>query len=205
MKTEAVLEAMRKGETVTDSSPAHEVMHQLACEAMKITAELNSGYHRPEEIRALFSRLIGRPVDASFGLFPPFYTECGKNIFPGKNVFINFACHFQDQGGIYIGDGVLIGSQTVLATINHKKDPKARRDNCFAPIHIGNGVWIGSHVTILPGVTVGDNAVIAAGAVVTKDVPAGVVTGGVPARVMGPVEEQEKKQRCIVFQMERSV
>ncbi len=189
MKEETVLKIMRNGETVTDPSPAHEGMNQLAREAMKITAELNSGYHEPEEIRKIFSRLIGKPVDDSFGLFPPFYTECGKNIFLGKKVFINFACHFQDQGGIYIGDNVLIGSQTVFATINHRKDPKARRDNCFAPIHIGNGVWIGSHVTILPGVTIGDHAVIAAGAVVTKDVPAGVVAGGVPARVMSRIED----------------
>ena len=120
-------------------------------------------------------------------MFPPFYSECGKNITIGKRVFINFGCHFQDQGGITIGDDVLIGSNVVLATINHGLSPDTRTDNCPAPIDIGRGVWIGSHVTVLPGVRVGDYAVLAAGAVVTKDVPAYTVVGGVPARVIKTV------------------
>ena len=94
-------------------------MHELAQEAMKITCELNGSYHEPAEIRALFSMLIGKPVEETFMLFPPFYTECGKNITIGKNVFINSGCRFQDQGGITIGDGALIGHNTVLATLNH--------------------------------------------------------------------------------------
>ena len=103
------LEQMRRGQPVLAGSPGHRVMHELAQEALKITAELNNAYHPPEEIRALFSALIGKPVGEGFSLFPPFHTDCGKNITVGKNVFINACCCFQDQGGVAIGDGVLIG------------------------------------------------------------------------------------------------
>ena len=184
MDKEELLEKMSQGMVVFGGSQSHEWMHQLAQDALRITAKLNNGYHEPEELRQIFGELIGKPVDESFGLFPPFYTECGKNIFMGKNVFINFGCHFQDWGGIYIGDNVLIGSQTVLATINHGRPPEERADNHPLPIHIGNSVWVGSHVTILPGVTIGDHAIIAAGAVFTQDVPADVVVGGVPAKII---------------------
>ena len=123
-------------------------------------------------------------MDKTFGMFPPFYTDCGKNITVGKNVFINSGCRFQDQGGITIGDGTLIGHNVVLATLNHGIAPDERHDLFPAPIHIGRNVWIGANATVLPGVTIGDNAVIAAAAVVTKNVPANVVVAGVPAKVI---------------------
>ncbi|WP_407942282.1 sugar O-acetyltransferase [Microaerobacter geothermalis] len=150
----------------------------------------NGNYHTPEEIRELFSMLIGKPVDETFSMFPPFYTDCGKNISVGKNVFINSGCRFQDQGGITIGDGALIGHNVVLATLNHDLDPSKRSNLHPAPIVIGKNVWIGSNSTILPGVAIGDGVVIAAGAVVTKDVPPNVVAGGVPARVIKKIEIQ---------------
>lgn len=184
MNTEEYLVYLREGKRVSAGSGLHEIMHRLSQEALEITAELNNGYHSPEEIRSLMERLTGRKIAPSFSMFPPFYSECGRNIFLGKNVFINFGCHFQDQGGIYIGDGTLIGSGVVIATINHDLDPARRHDNIPSPVHIGKNVWIGSHATILPGVTVGDDAVIAAGAVVTKDVPEKTVAAGVPARVI---------------------
>lgn len=188
METEVYLQYLRQGNVVKAGSEMHEMMHRSAREALRKTAELNCSYHEPPEVRKLFSEITGRPVDESFTLFPPFYTECGRNIFIGKNVFINCCCHFQDQGGVYIGDDVLIGSHVVLATINHGMAPGERKDNHLAPIHIGNGVWIGSHVTILPGVTIGDHSVIAAGAVVTKDVPENVIVGGVPAKVIKEIK-----------------
>ncbi len=163
-------------------------MHFLAQEALKLTAELNGCYHTPEEIRELFSKLIGKPVDETFSMFPPFYTDCGENITVGKNVFINSGCRFQDQGGITIGDGTLIGHNVVLATLNHELDPKKRSTVHPAPIVIGKNVWIGANVTVVPGVTIGDGAVIAAGAVVTKDVPSNVVVGGVPAKIIKKIE-----------------
>ena len=186
------LSHMRAGNVVYGGSEMHKMMHEMSQQALRICASLNSGYHTPQEIRTLMEQLTEKPIDPSFTMFPPFYSECGKNITIGKRVFINFGCHFQDQGGITIGDDVLIGSNVVLATINHGLSPDTRTDNCPAPIDIGRGVWIGSHVTVLPGVRVGDYAVLAAGAVVTKDVPAYTVVGGVPARVIKTVPGASK-------------
>jgi len=159
-------------------------------EAVRIGMELNSRYHTPEEIREIMGRLTGKRMDDSFRMFPPFYTDFGKNITIGKDVFINSGCHFQDQGGITIGDGSLIGHNVVLATINHDLNPDNGRKNHYAPIKIGSHVWIGSNATVLPGVTIGDWAVVAAGAVVTKDIPALTVAGGVPARVLKKVSAE---------------
>ena len=191
MDLQAFLAHLNSGKPVQGGSEAHLFMHSVSQEALKITAELNSSYHEPEELRALFSRLIGKPVDESFGLFPPFYTDCGKNIHIGKNVFINMGCKFQDQGGIFIGEGALIGHNVVLATLNHAKSPKDRGSMIPAPIHIGKNVWIGSNATVLPGVTIGDGAIVAAGAVVTTDVPENTIVGGVPAKVIRRLNEEE--------------
>ena len=165
--------------------------NELFQEAVRIGMELNTKYHTPEELREIMGRLIGKQVDRSFRMFPPFYTDFGKNITIGKDVFINSGCHFQDQGGIEIGNGALIGHNVVLATINHDLNPKENRKNHYAAIKIGAHVWIGSNATILPGVTIGDYAVVAAGAVVTQDVPAMTVVGGVPARVLKTIQEEE--------------
>lgn len=108
----------------------------------------------------------------------------------GKNVFINSGCRFQDQGGITIGDGALIGHNVVLATLNHDFSPKKRSTMHPAPIVIGKNVWIGANATVVPGVTIGDGAIIAAGAVVTKDVPKNAVAAGVPAKVIKYLEEE---------------
>lgn len=173
---------------IAPGSEASAVMRPFAREAQMITAEINNSYHTDEELRELFSRLTGREVDESFALFPPIYTDFGKNITVGKNVFINSGCCFQDQGGVEIGDNCLIGHQVVFATLNHALDPELRAGMYPAPIKLGKNVWVGSHATLLAGVTVGDNSVIAAGAVVTRDVPANTVVGGVPAKVIRHIE-----------------
>ena len=173
---------LNSGERVVAGSEADQYMTKLSNEAMKIMALLNNSYHTPEKIRELFSALIGREVDEGFGMFPPFYTDCGRNIHVGRNVFINSCCHFQDQGGIYIDDGALIGHNVVLATLNHGQLPENRHDLLPSPIYIGKNVWIGASAVVLPGVRIGDGAIVAAGAVVTKDVPPNTVVGGVPAR-----------------------
>ena len=190
MNTRQFLEIMDRGEYVVAGSQAHIVMHSLSDEARKIAAELNNVYHTKDEIRSIFARLIGKEVDDCFGLFPPFYTDCGKNISVGKRVFINSGCCFQDQGGIEIGDDVLIGQQVVIATLNHDLNPDRRGNMIPKSVKIGNKVWIGAHATILPGVTIGDNSVIAAGAVVTKDVPQNVVVAGVPAKIIKKIGEE---------------
>lgn len=191
MDLETFLEHLNNGKPVRGGSEAHLFMHGVSQEALRLTAEINGSYHPPEELRALFSQLIGRPVDESFGLFPPFYTDCGKNIHIGKNVFINMGCKFQDQGGIFIGDGALIGHNVVLVTLNHAKSPQDRSSMLPAPIHIGKNVWIGANATVLPGVTIGDGAIVAAGAVVTRDIPENTIVGGVPAKVIRTISEED--------------
>lgn len=190
IQLEDFLGHMNRGERVEAGSEVHLFMSALAQEALKTTAELNGAYHPPEQIPALFSRLTGTHVDPSFRMFPPFYTDCGKNIRVGKNVFINSGCRFQDQGGITLGDGCLIGHNVVLATLNHGFAPQDRGAIYPAPITIGNNVWIGASATVTPGVTIGDNAIVAAGAVVTKDVPENCVVGGVPAKILKTIDAE---------------
>lgn len=164
------------------SAETLEFMDRMSDEARRITCRLNASYHTPDEVRELLEQLFGKPVDASVRLFPPFYTDFGKNISVGRNVFINACCHFQDHGGVTLGDGCMIGHNVVFATLNHELDPARRAEMTPAPIVLGCNVWVGSNATILQGVTIGDGAVVAAGAVVTRDVPAATVVGGVPAR-----------------------
>lgn len=151
--------------------------------------EINGAYHTPDELKALMEELTGRPVPGGFALFPPFNADCGKNIFFGEDVFINSGCKFQDQGGVYLGDRCLIGHNVVLVTLNHHMEPSRRGGMVPKPIRLGNDVWIGSGSIVLPGVTIGDGAVVAAGSVVTKDVEACVVVAGVPARVVKYIQE----------------
>lgn len=188
MNLEEYLNRLSGGETVEGGSEMHMFMHEVSQEALKITAELNGSYHTPEQIREIMSRLTGREVDSSFGLFPPFYTDCGKNIKIGKNVFINAGCKFQDQGGIEIGDGALIGHGVVLATLNHDFAPENRSTLHPSAIKIGKNVWIGSNAAVLPGVSIGDGAIVAAGAVVTRDIPAKTIAAGVPAKVIRKID-----------------
>ncbi len=180
-------EIMATGKIV--ESDMLQVFHRLSQDALKITMELNNKYHTPEEIVELFSTLTGEKVDKTFRLFPPFYTDCGKNITVGKNVFINACCKFQDQGGIIIGNGVLIGHNVTLATLNHDERPEFRQNIYPKPIKIGNNVWIGSNATILAGVTIGDGAIIGANAVVTKDIPQNMVAVGIPAKVIRKINK----------------
>jgi acetyltransferase-like isoleucine patch superfamily enzyme len=182
-----LLDALNARTTITGNSPLHRVMHESSQEALRVTGELNGSYHTPTRVRELLSELIGKPVDESVTVFPPLYADFGKNITFGKRIFINAGCKFQDQGGVIIGDDCLIGHNTVLATLNHDLDPSKRADLHPAPIVIGRNVWIGANVTVLPGVTIGDNAVIAAASVVTKDVPDDTVVVGSPARAVRTV------------------
>lgn len=181
---------MDRGERVVGGSEAHQFMTASALAAMGLTEQINAT-HDPAEIRALFSQLTGQTLDEGFGLFPPFHTDFGKHITVGTGVFINSGCHFQDQGGITIGDGALIGHNVVLATLNHGQDPAHRHDLLPAPIVIGKNVWIGANATVCPGVTIGDGAIVAAGAVVTKSVAPNTIVGGVPARYLKDVALEE--------------
>lgn len=195
MNLNELLEHLRKRLPLHAGTEPFSCMVTYSQEALRITSTLNGSYHTPEEIIKLMSELTGRLVDASFRMFPPFYTDFGKNITIGKDVFINACCCFQDQGGITIGDGAYIGHQVMLATLNHGFLPEDRSTNYPAPISIGKNVWIGAGATILQGVTIGDNAVVAAGAAVSKSVDPGVIVGGVPAKFIKTVEAAAQKQQ----------
>ena len=186
MELQDFLDHVNGGATIVGGSEEHRFMHGAAQEALRTVAEINGGYRTPDELRALLARLTGRPVDGSVAVFPPFYSEFGKNLRLGRNVFINMGCRFQDTGGITVGDGTLIGHGSTLTTLDHDMDPARRADMIPAPITIGRKVWLGAAVTIVPGITIGDGAVVGAGAVVTRDVPADTVVAGVPARPLRP-------------------
>ena len=184
MELNDFLDYVNSGNRITAPSEELAYCSYLSQEALKITAQINSGYHGPNELRQLFAQLCGQPVNETLRLIPPFYTDCGKNIHLGENVFLNAGCTFQDQGGITIGDRVLIGNHGTIVTLNHDFDPDKRQDLHPSPVFIGNDVWLGSNVTILPGVTIGDGAIIAAGAVENRNIPARTIAAGVPAKVI---------------------
>ena len=182
MTPQELLKYIEEGNIVKGGSEAHQEMHRLYMEAQKLLMDFNTRLYSQEEVTEMLRKLTGEEVHSSVVIQPSFNTDCGKNLHFGKRIFINSGCKFQDQGGIYIGDDVLIGHNCVIATINHDLDPDKRADMSFAPVHIGNKVWIGANVTILPGVSIGEGAIVAAGAVVNKDVKARTIVGGVPAR-----------------------
>jgi acetyltransferase-like isoleucine patch superfamily enzyme len=191
MRVADIFQRELAGEVISLSDPGYEEIGALIHQAQRTIADMNTGYREPAEVRDLFSRLTGAPVHESFWLLPPFYTDFGRNIRVGRNVFINHACEFMDRGGITIEDDVLIGPRVNLVTISHPLDPASRRSTYCAPIVIKKGAWLGAAVSVMPGVTIGENAVVAANAVVTRDVPANTVVGGVPARFIRQVEVTE--------------
>ena len=189
MTTDDFKEYVKTGQAL-DTEEIHRFMNKMSNEARRITFRLNTAYHTQDEVRGLLSELFGYKVPQSLRVFPPLYADFGKNITVGENVFINACCHFQDHGGVTIGDGCQIGHNVVFATLNHGLAPEERKATYPAPILLGRNVWVGSNATILQGVTIGDNAVIAAGAVVTKDVAANTVVGGVPARFIKNINDK---------------
>ncbi|MGZ9723892.1 sugar O-acetyltransferase [Rhizobium miluonense] len=167
-------------------TPESAVMLANVKRAMALTAALNRlTFDDAGEVRALFSELIGKEVDESFVLIPPFYTAGGNEIRVGHNVFVNQNCTFYDLGGLDIGDDVMIGPNVSIITTGHPLEPSQRRAITIGkPIVIKRNVWIATGATIVGGVTVGENSVVAAGSVVTKNVPPNSLVGGNPARVI---------------------
>jgi len=175
----------RNGETIRLDDPEYPKLLTIIQKAIRTTSRLNSLVIDDfKEINKIFSELIGKPVDDTLFIIPPFYSDFGANISIGKNVFINHACTFMDRGGITLEDNVLIGPKVNLITTNHPLDPAERRATISHPIIIKRGAWLGAGATVLPEVTIGENSVVAAGAVVSKDVPDNAVAGGIPARII---------------------
>jgi len=163
--------------------PQYYKVQEVVDRTISLSASLNTSTHI-NQIRERLSEIIGTELDTTTIVFAPFYTNFGRFTQIGRNVFINHACSFLDMGGITIEDHVLLGPKVNLITENHPLDPADRRSLICKPIVIKRNAWIGAAATILPGVTVGENAVVAAGAVVAKDVPANTIVGGVPAKII---------------------
>jgi acetyltransferase-like isoleucine patch superfamily enzyme len=180
-----------RGKTILRRTPESAAMVASIQRAAAITAKLNRlTFNEADEVRALFSELIGKKVDESVVLSPPFYTTGGSDISVGRNVFINQNCTFYDLGGLDIGDNVMIGPNVSLITSGHPLEPSRRRECVTArPIVLEKNVWIAAGATIIGGVRVGENSVVAAGAVVTKDVPPNTLVGGNPARPIRPIHD----------------
>ena len=191
MTLQEILALADTGKAAGADPEAMAAFNHYADLAQQVTAQLNGSYHSQSQISDLFAKLTGHPTPEGFKLFPPFTTDFGRNIHIGENVFINSGCRFQDQGGIYIADGVQIGHNVVIATINHDMRPSHRADMYLRSVPIGRNAWIGSNATILPGISIGDGAVVGAGSVVTKDVPPMTIVAGNPAHVIRPIAEND--------------
>jgi acetyltransferase-like isoleucine patch superfamily enzyme len=185
-----IFERMLCGGSIKNDDPQMTKVWEVVSQTIKLSSSLNTS-STIEEIRDLLSEIIGKEIDKSTTIFVPFYTNFGKHIKIGKNVFINHACSFLDLGGITIEDDVLIGPKVNLITENHPTNPSQRKSLVLNPILIKRNAWIGAGVTILPGITIGENSIIAAGAVVNKNVPDNTIVGGIPAKVIKFIGEAE--------------
>ncbi|MGB5204830.1 sugar O-acetyltransferase [Eudoraea sp.] len=178
-----IFERLKKGETIPPNDPQAYRMREASYSTKKLLVQMNNATD-PKEIRALLGQITSSKIDDSVAVFTPLYINYGKHTKIGKNVFINFDCTFLDLGGITIEDGVLIAPKVSLLSEGHPLSPDERHSLVPKPIHIKKNAWIGANATILHGVTIGENSVVAAGSVVLKDVPDNVVVGGTPAKII---------------------
>ena len=185
---EKILEAMRSGVPFRLTDPFFMPVNAWVTRAIASMAVINTST-TTKEVRERLVELTGSGIDETTTIFPPFHTNFGRQLRIGKNVFINHGCSCLDLGGITIGDNVLIGPRVNLVSENHPVDPAQRAFLIGMPVTIEDNVWIGAAATILPGVTVGENSVVAAGSVVTKDVPPNSIVGGVPAKLIKTIDE----------------
>jgi acetyltransferase-like isoleucine patch superfamily enzyme len=181
--TENIFSRLKAGETISPDDPQAYEMREASFATKKLLVEMNNSSDA-KEIRDLLSKITGAEIDETTTVFSPFYINYGKHTRIGKNVFINFDCVFLDLGGITIEDSVLIGPKVSLLSEGHGITAESRQSLIPKPILIKKNAWIGANATILPGVTIGENAIVAAGAVVSKDVPDNTIVGGVPAKII---------------------
>lgn len=179
-----IIDQLRLDSPILIDDPMYIKIHKIVEENMPEVLKLSSGYLSQKEIQVILSKIIASRVDESISVRLPFYTDFGRHIHLGKNIFINSGVMFTDLGGIYIEDDVLIGPKATILTVNHPTDPKIRRGLILKPVVIKKNAWIGANATILPGVTIGENSIVAANATVTKDVPPNVIVGGTPANII---------------------
>ena len=182
-----IFERLQAGEPIPMNDPQYSRIRKAVNQTFQQSAKMNASAN-VDEVRSLLSEIIGCPVHESTTIFPPFHTNYGRHISLGKNVFINHACSFLDLGGITLEDDVMVGPRVNITSEDHPVSVSKRKTLVPGAVVIKRNAWIGAGATILPGVTVGENAVVAAGAVVNKDVPANTVVGGVPARTLKQID-----------------
>lgn len=181
--TDTIFTELKNGTTVTPEHPQISELRKASYDTICLLQQLNASAH-PEEIREILSKITGTTIDETVAIFPPIYINYGKHLSIGKNVFINFNCTFLTLGSIVIDDNVLIGPGVKIMSEGHPLPAAERQSLVPGKIHIKQNAWIGAGATILPGVSIGENAVVAAGAVVTRDVPANTVVAGIPAKII---------------------
>lgn len=186
MSQSAFLTGIQNKEILPDSTCFHEI-HELKAGNEKLVLEMNNSYHNNQAVLDYLGEITGVSIDPSVTVSLPFYTDFGKHIRLGRDIFINQNVTFVDLGGITIEDNVLIGPMSRLITVNHLTDPIKRRGLFLSPVHIKKNAWLGANVTVLPGVTIGENAIVAADSTVTRDVPANVIVAGSPAKIIKPI------------------
>lgn len=183
MQTTDIFKRLRNGETIFPNDPQAYKMREAAFATKKLLIQMNNTAD-PNEVRDLLSQITNSEIDESIAVFTPLYINYGKHTKIGNNVFINFDCTFLDLGGITIEDNVLIAPKVNLLSEGHPVEPENRQALMVGHIHIKKNAWIGAGAAIMQGVTVGENAIVAAGAVVSKDVPDNTIVGGIPAKII---------------------
>jgi acetyltransferase-like isoleucine patch superfamily enzyme len=186
--TENIFSKLKAGKTISPNDPQAYKLIEASFETKKVLVQMNNSSN-PKEIRDLLSQITDTEINESTTVFTPFHINYGKHTKIGKNVFINFDCVFLDLGGITIEDNVLIAPKVSLLSEGHPISHEDRHSLIPQPIHIKKNAWIGANATILPGVTIGENAIVAAGAVVSKDVPDNSIVGGVPAKFIKSISK----------------
>lgn len=184
-----IFERLKSGEPIHNTDPEYFKVNEVVTRTLKLSQQLNLS-DNIDDVRSVLSDIIGKQIDESTVVFPPFYTNFGRFINIGKNVFINHACSFLDMGGITIEDDVLIGPKVNIITENHPINSNNRHALITKPVIIKRNAWIGAGATILPGITVGENAIVAAGAVVSKNVPDNTIVGGIPAKIIKEINDE---------------
>jgi len=178
-----IFDRLRNGEIISQADKDAYKMREASFATKKLLLQMNNSSD-PSEIINFLSQITATEIDESVTVFTPLYINYGKNTKIGKNVFINFDCVFLDLGGITIEDNVLIAPKVSLLSEGHPTSIEDRHSLIPKPILIKKNAWIGANATILPGVTIGENSVVAAGAVVSKDVPDNTIVGGIPAKIL---------------------
>ena len=184
LKEKDIFERMKAGEPIRKDDPEYSKFSEVVSKTIQRCVQMNAVATNVDQVRKKLSEIIGTAIDDSTTVFPPFYTNFGQHISLGKNVFINHACSFLDIGGITIEEDVQIGPRVNLTSENHPLDPEDRKTLILSPVLVKRNAWIGAGATVLPGVTVGENSIVAAGAVVSRDVPPNTVVAGIPAKII---------------------